>query len=202
MFSLKRFWLYCLGTIIHPGETFRVVIGEEKKVAYGFAGVLLLSIPYSISVLIGWAKGIVPSGYEPFLRIPLESYYLWQTFLTIPVGLVGWIVFAGSAQLLSNRLRGRGSFEKNLAVLGFPYILMLPLSWLPEFIGMFLPQSWEIAIYGNISTTIRLSISVMWFAIISVIGLKQAQKLSTGSAVLVIIVSLLPTIALQMTYLH
>jgi hypothetical protein len=90
---------------------------EEKKVAYGLAAVLLLSILYSIAVSISWAKGGAPAGYEPFLRIPTEYYYFWQTFFTVPVGLIDWIFFAGSAQLLSKKLGGQGSFEENLAVL-------------------------------------------------------------------------------------
>jgi len=175
---------------------------EEKKVAYGLAAVLLLSILYSIAVLISWAKGGAPSGYEPFLRIPTESYYFWQTFFTIPVGLIGWIFFAGSAQLLSRKLGGQGSFEENLAVLGFPYILMLPFSWLPEFIGIFLPHPWGDAIYSGTVTAIRVGISVIWFAAVSVVALKQAQRLSTSRASLAAIVSLIPTIGLQMTYLH
>ena len=202
LFSFKNFWSYCRGTVIHPQQTIRQVIGEEQKVAYGFAAVLLLSIPYSIAVLISWAKGGMPSGYEPFLRIPTESYYFWQTFFTVPVGLIGWILFAGFAQLLSSKLGGRGSFEENLAVLGFPYILMLPFSWLPEFVGVFLPQTWGSVINSGTVTAIRVGVSVIWFAVVSIVGLKQAQRLSTSRASLAAIVSLIPTIGLQMTYLH
>jgi len=187
---------------MHPRQTFGRVLREEKKVAYGFAAVLLLSVLYSIAVLASWAGGGMPLGYEPLLRIPTQSYYLWQTFFTVPVGLVGWILFAGSAQLLSGRLGGQGSFEENLAVLGFPYVLMLPFSWLPEFIGVFLPQPWETAINSGTVTAVRVAISVIWFAVVSVIALKQAQHLSTSRASLAAIVSLIPTIGLQMTYLH
>ena len=202
MFSFRNFWSYCGGIIIHPQQTIRQVIMEEKKVAYGFAAVLLLSVLYSIAVLVSWAKGGVPSGYEPFLRIPTGSYYFWQTFFTVPIGLIGWILFAGSAQLLSRKLGGQGSFEENLALLGFTYVLMLPFSWLPEFIGIFLPHPWGTAIYGGTVTAIRVGISVIWVTVISVLALKQAQRLSTSRASLAAIVSLIPTIGLQMTYLH
>ena len=202
MFSFRKFWSYCRGIVIHPQQTIRRVIIEEQKVAYGLAAVLLLSILYSIAVLISWAKGGAPSGYEPFLRIPAESYYFWQTFFTVPVGLIGWIFFAGSAQLLSKILGGQGSFEENLAVLGFPYVLMLPFSWLPEFIGIFLPHPWGTSIYSGAVTAIRVGISVIWFAAVSIVAIKQAQRLSTSRASLVAIVSLIPTIGLQMTYLH
>jgi hypothetical protein len=202
MFSFRKFWSYCGGIVIHPQQTIRQVIMEEKKVAYGLAAVLLLSILYSIAVLISWAKGGAPSGYEPFLRIPTESYYFWQTFFTVPVGLIGWIFFAGSTQLLSKKLSGQGSFEENLAVLGFPYILMLPFSWLPEFICIFLSHPWVTAIYSGAVTAIRVGISLIWFAAVSIVAIKKAQRLSTSRASLAAIVSLIPTIGLQMTYLH
>ncbi len=79
---------------------------------------------------------------------------------------------------------------------------MLPLSWFPEFISLFLPKPWGMAINGSTGIALRMSVSVVWFAAVSVVGLKQAQKLSIGPIVFAVIVSLVPTIALQMTYLH
>jgi hypothetical protein len=202
MFSLRQFWLYCWGTIVHPDNTFIDVIGKKSKVAYGSAAVMLLSILYSISVFIGFIKGMSPGGYEPFLKIPTESYYLWQTFFTIPVGLIGWILFAGSAQLLSKKLGGQGTFEDNLAVLGLPFVLMLPLSWLPEImVTVFTPELWGTPKWGTIDV-ILVGVSTLWFLIVSVIALRRAQNLPLGRAVFTALVSLVPVIGLQMTYIH
>ena len=201
-FSLKRFLKYAWGTAARPKDTFRQVMCERNKVAYGFAAAMLLCILYSVGVLIGFIKGLGPTGYEPFLRIPTESYYLWQTFFTIPVGLVGWILFAGAAQLLSRSLGGQGTFEDNLAVLGFPFILMLPFCWFPEImVTLFVPQWWGTPMWGAIDF-ILVGVSTLWFLIVSVIALRRAQNLSLGRAVFAALVSLVPTIALQITYLH
>jgi len=202
MFSLKQFWWYCWGIIVRPNDTFKAVRSKRSKVAYGFAAVMFLSTLYSASVLIGFAKGLGPIGYEPFLRIPIGSYYLWQTFFTIPVGLIGWILLAGSAQLLARRLGGQGNFEDNLAVLGFPFILMLPLSWFPEIlVTLFAPELWGTPIWNTIDF-ILVGFSTLWFLIVSVIALRQAHNLSPGRAVFTALVSLIPVIGVQMTYLH
>jgi len=202
MFSFRKFWSYCWGTVVRPGETFREVIGERNKVAYGFAAVMLLCILYSVGVLTGFVKGLSPTGYEPFLRIPTESYYLWQTFFTIPVGLIGWILFAGAAQLLSRSLGGQGSFEDNLAVLGFPFILMVPFSWFPEImVTLFVPEWWGTPTWEAV-TPFRVGVSTLWFLIVSVIALRQVQNLSLGRAVFAALVSLVPVIGVQITYLH
>jgi len=202
MFSLKKFLSYCWGTIARPDSTFRGVKEERNKVAYGFAAVMLLSILYSVTVLIGYVRGMSPLGYEPFLKIPAESYYLWQTIFTIPVGLIGWILFAGSAQLLSKSLGGRGTFEDNLAVLGLPFILMLPFSWLPEtMVAIFVP-AWSGMPVWNTIDFILIGISTLWFLIVSVIALKQAQNLSPGRAFFATLISLVPAIGVQITYLH
>jgi len=202
MFSPKQFWLYCWGTIAHPSNTFKDITGERSKVTYGFAAVMLLSILYSVSVFIGFIKGLTLIGYEPFLRIPTESYYLWQTFFTIPVGLIGWILFAGSAHLLSRSFGGRGTFEDNLAVLGFPFILMLPLSWFPEIIvTLFVPDWWGTPTWNTIDF-ILIGVSTTWFLIVSIIALRQAQNLPLGRTVFTALVSLVPVIGVQMTYLH
>lgn len=201
MFSFRRFWSYCWGTIAHPREVVAQVAREEKKVAYGFAAVMLLCILYSVAVFIGFTKGAVPGGYEPFLRIPVESYYFWQALFTTPVGLIGWILFAGAAQLLSRRVGGQGSFEDNLAVLGLPFILFLPLSWLPEQVMTFFPKWWDAPMW-QASTPFRVGFSVAWLALVSIIGVRQVQKLSLARATLVVLVSLAPVIGVQMTYLH
>ena len=177
-------------------------MGETNKVAYGFAAVMLLCILYSIGVLIGFLKGLSPIEYEPFLRIPTEFYYLWQTFFTIPVGLIGWILFAGAAQLLSRSLGGQGTFEDNLAVLGFPFILMLPFNWFPEIaVTLFAPEWWGTPTWDTIDL-ILVGVSTLWFLIVSVIALRRPQSLSLGRAISVALVSLVPVIGIQITYLH
>ncbi len=202
MFSAKKFWSYCWGTIACPRGTFKYTTGEGNKVAYGFAAVMVLSILYSVSVLIGYGKGLSPVGYEPFLRIPAESYYLWQTFFTIPVGLIGWILFVGSAQLLSRTLGGQGTFEDSLAVLGFPFILMLPFGWFPEMMVMsFAPEWWGTPAWGT-TDLVLVGVSTLWFLIASAIALRQAQNLSLSRAVFAALVSLVPVMGVQMTYLH
>lgn len=202
MFSLKQFWSYCWGIVAHPNTTFKDITGERNKVVYGFAAVMLLSILYSVSVFIGFIKGLSPIEYEPFLRIPTESYYLWQTFFTIPVGLIGWILFAGSAQLLSRSLGGKGTFEDTLAVLGFPFILLLPLSWFPEImVTVFTPEWWSTTTWDTIDF-ILIGVSTLWFLIISIVALRRTHNLPFHRAVFTALVSLVPVIGVQMTYLH
>jgi hypothetical protein len=198
----RKFLSYCWGTAACRGETFKQVVEERDKVVYGFAAVMLLSTLYSIAVLIGFVKGVSPTGYEPFLRIPLESYYLWQTFFTIPVGLIGWVLFAGAAQLLARSLCGQGSFEDNLAVLGLPFVLMLPFSWLPEITVTFLVPEWFGTPIWEAVTPFRVGVSVLWFLIASTVAVRQVQNLSVSRAILVTFVSFVPTICVQITYLH
>jgi AmmeMemoRadiSam system protein B len=63
---------------------------------------------YSVTVLIFYLLGHIPVS-KPFLTIPLEKWYLIQTFTTLPVCLAGLLAYSGLAYILSKALKGKNA---------------------------------------------------------------------------------------------
>ena len=104
--NISEIMSYMWGIIPHPVKTTSRLLQEEKKVIYGFLFILIFSSLYTLYVAVLYVVGLEPYYWEPLLRIPLEKWYLWQTFITIPITISTWIVLAGCIQLLSKPFKG------------------------------------------------------------------------------------------------
>lgn len=203
-FMITNFFKYVWGAIFYPTITFRHVLQEEKRLTYGFVGPLLLGISYAIGSYIAYRSGLLPYGWDPLIKIPLEKFFYWQTFYVIPVSIGTWIFFGGCVQLASIKVDGKGTFEDNLALLGFSLALGIPALFIPDIIvHHVLPK--EVVrhpFFWTIVNPLRLSLGTLWVMIISIIAVREAQQISFGSAIIVTIVSYIPTMALTLTYIH
>lgn len=57
--------------------------------------------------------------FNPWLDIPLESYYKYNVFFCSPSVFLGWILASGVVHTLSRIITDTGTFEKTLSVFGF-----------------------------------------------------------------------------------
>jgi len=75
-------------------------IAKDKSGLWiGLWWVIIFCVCYSGTVLIFYLLGHVPMS-TPFLPIPIEKWYLVQTFTTLPVGLAGFLAYSGLAYIL------------------------------------------------------------------------------------------------------
>jgi hypothetical protein len=88
-FSVRKFLRYTWGTIIRPSATFRQILQEERGITYGFVSIVILCLLYSVGAYYAFVIGSLPYGWEPVLRIPIETYFFWETFFLTPVGIAG-----------------------------------------------------------------------------------------------------------------
>jgi hypothetical protein len=180
------------------------LLQEKGKDTYGFTFVLLFSSLYVLYTAVLYLAGAEPYYWEPFIRIPLEAWYLWQTFITIPVTISTWILLAGCVQLLSALLGGTGSFEDTAAVLALPLMILIPAMLIPDIIVDFiLPgELVHLPLFWNVVNLLRLIIASVWVVIVQVLAVREAQTLSSSWAVVVTTVSLLPYMFFTLTYIH
>jgi hypothetical protein len=154
--------------------------------------VVLYTLVYVFLTMGGGA----PSSFTPFLAIPKDVYYQYDRFILAPSMILGWILAAGVAQLLSRAFSGKGSFEDTLSVLGFGVgisTLVSALHDLPDsFLGAvgLLDLRWyETAlnsptIWRAILWTLY-SLSFVLFLVLFPKGIASAQRLRRGPAILV-----------------
>jgi len=73
-------------SIFQPFGLFRDLAKSEKNHFYGWVYCLGFSILYSLTALLLYLRGWQPV-VTPVLNFPIEKYYLYQTFFTIPVAI-------------------------------------------------------------------------------------------------------------------
>jgi len=130
-------------SIYKPMSTFRAISYHRKARAWGWYTTLGFAILYSITALILWLRGWVPFA-PPTLPLSLEKYYLYQTFFTIPVGVIGvgasYFITLGLLRLFKVDRR-----EQNL------WVTISIASCLPSFFTMWGLETY-VAIFVNANT--------------------------------------------------
>ena len=157
------------------------------------------------TVLIAYTLGQVPVT-EPFLMIPLEKWYLIQTFTTLPVGLAGFLSYSGLTYLLCKAVRGSGDFDQTLASQAFTvHVPTFIFMWIPEtFLAPILiingidPFPWP----GWVENLRVFVLPFVWIFIISVIALSQIHNIRWWKSLIIVVVSLIPTAGLMAVFIR
>jgi hypothetical protein len=111
-------WGYFAMMVLAPRLTFERLMQDPRRVSLGTRAVLLVATGYTASMVLWFFLG-GRSRIEPWLNIPVESYFFWEIFFIGAVTLGCWILASGVVYLLSKQAGGRGGFEDTLAMLGF-----------------------------------------------------------------------------------
>lgn len=187
------------GMIVAPTRTLREVCARE-------AWLPALAIVAGIGLLEGLVQGAhllagLTPGFEELVGGPLEeltptfrlagsvgalSTVLWQ-----PVSL---LMFTVIYYLIAYLLGGRGRFMSLIATLGFaqvPSLLAIPFSTLP----LLATVSSGLGLLGTlVSGLVGLAVGI-WTFVLSILGVREAMGLSTGRAVLTVLIPVLVLLA-------
>ena len=200
MISFMKFLNYLLGTIIKPNDTFNRLVSDAKKLNQSFRAILLISVLYTLTV-IGLAIIGADISTPAWMSIPADEYYFWEIFFAMPVVILGWIMAAGVAQLLSKWFGGSGTFEGTLAVLGLAVTIPMFVTWIPETIGTILIFSgvmthtdWlEMTSNSGFWQVFGLAyqmVAIVWYASLFPVAIAQSQRLCRWRAIIVGLVTL------------
>ncbi|OGO19881.1 MAG: hypothetical protein A2144_04775 [Chloroflexi bacterium RBG_16_50_9] len=111
---MKKILHYFFKFITNPERASEEIAEDKSGLWAGLWWVIIFCLCYSFTVLIFYLLGHVPVT-KPFLLIPLERWYLIQTFTTLPVGLAGFLSYSGLAYLLYKAAQGKGDFDQTFA---------------------------------------------------------------------------------------
>jgi len=202
--SATSFAGYLWGILFHPAITLRCFLADPRRMPYGLYAVLIFAGLYSIASLVGYWLGRLPYGWEPFIKIPTQQFFLWQSIYLIPATLVSWIFYAGCIQLLSKPFGGKGGFEDTFALLGLTFFAFLLAMQLPDWIVDYaLPRSvFNSPMFYNFINPLRLIAGTIWIVVLHILAVQRAQALSLGKAAIVTLVAVVPYVLLTLTYIH
>lgn len=108
-----------LRMFIRPDSTFDLILDRKSTLKYGFFALLVPIIGYTLFYIMAWKAGGAPSTFKPWLALPVEEYFRYDIFLTLPGYYMAWLGASCTVFLISRLMHGTGSFENILAVIGF-----------------------------------------------------------------------------------
>jgi hypothetical protein len=198
---------YFAAPVLRPRAALQALLADRHQVAYALLIYLFLGAIYTLTVQMAYARGF-GAQVTPFLAIPAQRYYFWQRFYQIPLFLVAFIVFAGSARLMASAFRGQGSFENAFALCAAAMTLpMLLTMWVPETIlfyatapGYTPPGAWGLA--WQLFHALRQIAGILWPLVLIGRGLARAERIGGAAAALVTAVAFLPTGALMVVFIR
>jgi hypothetical protein len=202
---IKKIIHYFYEYIVNPRRASEEIAKDKSGLWAGLWWVIIFCICYSITVCIFYILGHVPVSI-PFLPIPLEKWYLIQTFTTLPVGLAGFLAYSGLAYLLCKVIGGRGSFDQTFASQAFTlHIPTFVFMWIPEtFLAPFLIASGMNALpWPEWVENVRIFVlPFIWIFIISTIALSEIHKIRWWKSIPIIIVSAIPMAGIMAVFIR
>ena len=206
--NIKDFFLYLCIPLYKPNRNLPRLIADRHRVGYAVLALLLIGLLYTGIVYIGYTHGF-GAVTPPVLNIAPEEYYRWETFFGLPAYFIIAIVFAGTARLIAQGLRGTGSYESLFAIYGVTSVLpMLILLWIPEVILMVLLPDQRMQPLGGATflplwlDAARQILSFVWPLIITWLGIKYAEQISGWRSAIVTVCAFIPTAVLVLIFIR
>jgi hypothetical protein len=197
-----------VGIAFRPRRATRALLAGEAALRTGLTAFAGLAAAYTFTVAWGWWNGF-GAVVEPWLPIPAEDYYLWETFFAAPAYLVILIAFAGTTQLVAGAAGGRGRFEHVVAVLGLAMVLpTVLLMWLPETVLMVaVPGLRAEELGGFLGLPVWLDVArqlavPVWMLRSGSLTVAEVHGVSVPASLLAVSAGLLPAAALAVTWIR
>jgi hypothetical protein len=195
METRPSFWSYYSGVFIHPSATFRNLLNDNRRLKFGLFAFLIPAIGYTLFYIMAYNSGGHPSTFKPWLAIPIEKYFYYDIFLTLPAYFLSLVTAAAMTQLLSKVFGGKGSFEDSVSVLGFGVGVATWSTMLHDltdaflsFIGVISMPAYEKLLneptfWRSLLWTL-FAIYFVWFIVLFTKGMREVHKTSIFASVI------------------
>jgi hypothetical protein len=183
------FWRY----LKNPKKATDNIINEKNIVWIGSFFLLYFGISYTIVAISGYFWGSLPDSL--FISIiPINKWYLIQSFTTIPLTFIAHSIYSTICYLLCRLMKGKGSFEATFSSQVFTiYIPAVIFMWLPELIIYSILFMKEYPWPDYLEYLRVFVLPFIWMIIISTIALIKVHKFSWWKALISVVFSLIPS---------
>lgn len=196
-----RFFPIYLRMFTKPDSTYDLILDRKSTLRFGFFALLVPIIGYTLFYIMAWNAGGSPTTFSPWLALPVEEYFRYDIFLTLPAYYMAWLGASCTVFLISRLLNGVGSFENILAVIGFGIGIATWSSLLHDLtdailstLGIIDMREYEKLLNGpTFWRYLLLTLYVVyffWFMYLFTIGIRKVQRFGWARSVLLALVGL------------
>jgi hypothetical protein len=180
---LVEFLQYCADLIVRPHIALRALLGDPRRVGFGFLGPLILAAVYFIGISVALAMNVAHLPQLLVLNIPAEQYYSYERFFILPVGLAGTILTSGVIRLVARWWNGQGHFEDLFALLGFSLIVVAVVIGLPDLVIGILVGIGILVPLGFAFIGPHVWLGTLWYVLLTILAVKEVERLSWGRSI-------------------
>ena len=191
----KGFWEMYFNMIIKPSKTLPAVFDHPRKIRLGLQAVLIPALGYTLFYILAWNAGGAPSSFKPWLALPIEQYFKYDIFLSLPAYFISWILASGTLYLLARLMGGTGNYDDTLVALAFGIGIATWSSMLHDltdailgFAGIIDMREYEKLLneptFWRYLLLSLYFIYFAWFIILFSLGIENAHKLNRKKSLL------------------
>ena len=187
--SISLAFKYLLEAIVRPAIVFHEFKARSDKLQISLWLLFFFALLYSFTALLLYLTGVFPV-IEPWIPVPVEKYYLFQAFWTIPWGMVTAMALAGSTHVLAvigRRSSSSFDFEDALIVTCIAWVV-------PSFVLMWLPETLVVPFFGAVPwpawiDIVRLSIlAPIWHIMLVITGVRKLYGIGWLQGIIIAVV--------------
>lgn len=115
----RSFFYYYFRMFFMPEKTFTELFNDSSKLSFGLIAAMIPALGYMTFYIMASSAGGAPSAFKPWLALPIEKYFTYGIFLSLPGYALALFSSASVLYLLSKLFKGKSSFDDAIAVIGF-----------------------------------------------------------------------------------
>jgi hypothetical protein len=194
-------WLF----LRHPGRAIDELRAEPRALFLGLAFLVAGLVVYTAVAARIYSLGYRPHAV-PLTLFPAETWYLLQTFITIPVGVVAAFAFSGMAYAVCRAWGGTGTFDATFGAAAFSlHLPMLIFMWIPDIFvapALYGPGGHGLPWPMWIELLRIFLVPLPWAGIVATLGLSRVHGLPVARAAAAVLVAAVPTSLMTAAFLR
>lgn len=174
-------------SIIKPLSAYEEISYHSKARTWGWYTTLGFALLYSITAFVLWLRGWVPFA-PPTLPLDFDNYYLYQTFFTIPVGVIGvgasYFISLGFLKLFKIDRRNQNLWAPISIASCLPSFFTM---WgLETYIAIFVKaNNWNYPVFD----ITRIAVGSVWTMILTIIAVQSIKETKWWQSILIGIIA-------------
>lgn len=101
-----------------PASTYKLIFESNNSLRFGFFSMLIPALGYTIFYIMAYYSGGSPSSFKPWLALPIEQYFMYDIFLSLPAYYLSWAGASLSVYLLCRIKNSKVKFDHIAAIMG------------------------------------------------------------------------------------
>lgn len=119
MKNAENFFGIYLKMFFRPRDAFDRLNNSKRELWYGLLALLIPAAIYTVFYILAYNAGGAPSKFKPWLALPIEKYFFYGIFLSIPGYFCSGVVASALMYMLLKLSNKTVTYDGVMGIVGF-----------------------------------------------------------------------------------